>query len=362
MNQPPVQAAVVAVPASPPSDGAKVVGVIGGAIAGGLVAGPIGAIGGAVVGHVLTSTSGRRNSVVSRQIEPPLNIASVDIPRQGIREMNGVMYFTVQVVPIGGGNPWSVTRRYNHFSALRNSLHQVGPRPLLKGYPFPRKYWTGTWGNRLEQRRRDLEVWLKTILIQSEHRSTWRGVLRPFLENGRYQTQILGPPAPLAAPQQVALGAPQPLAQPQVARPVSNPPQIALPPADANVLLVQLPANATPGQLISVGVPDGRQLTVTVPQGSSGGSVVQMRYNPAAGSISPLPAPSSPREAEHAREIAEPQVLQVRIPVGIHSGQLLGVTVPSGEQVNITVPEGVFEGSELTFLFDPSAKTLTHLP
>jgi hypothetical protein len=87
-----------------------------------------------------------------------------------------------------------------------------------------------------------------------------------------------------------------------------------------------------------------------------------MSYDPMRDSISPLHKPGDTNQAAQTSQASEPQVLQVQIPDGIHSGQLLGVTVPGGQQLNITVPEGALGGSELTLWFDPAANTLTPLP
>ena len=54
------------------------------------------------------------------------------------------------------------------------------------------------------------------------------------------------------------------------------------------VLQIVVPAGVTSGQILSVNVPDGRQLTFEVPPGSPPGSELQLWFDPAAGTVSPL--------------------------------------------------------------------------
>ena len=54
------------------------------------------------------------------------------------------------------------------------------------------------------------------------------------------------------------------------------------------VLQIAIPAGVSSGQTLSVTVPDGQQLNFTVPPGVSGGSELQLWYDPVAGTVSPL--------------------------------------------------------------------------
>ena len=54
------------------------------------------------------------------------------------------------------------------------------------------------------------------------------------------------------------------------------------------VLQIAIPAGVSSGQTLCVTVPDGQQLNFTVPPGVSGGSELQLWYDPVAGTVSPL--------------------------------------------------------------------------
>lgn len=54
------------------------------------------------------------------------------------------------------------------------------------------------------------------------------------------------------------------------------------------VLQIVIPAGVTSGQALSVTVPDGPQLSFTVPPGSGPGSELQLWYDPVACTVSPL--------------------------------------------------------------------------
>ena len=54
------------------------------------------------------------------------------------------------------------------------------------------------------------------------------------------------------------------------------------------VLQIPIPAGVSSGQTLSVTVPGGRQLNFTVPPGMAGRSKLQLRYDPVAGTVSPL--------------------------------------------------------------------------
>lgn len=358
---------------------------------------------------------------------PAGGAVSVRLPQDAMQwrggfEGSGTLYFSIDVHPQDGGAPWRVQKRYNEFFELNARLHRVGPLhrgayaltrvdTLTESNAFPRKHMSACTGAKLAQRRLKLEQWLQRVL--STNYPAWTRPLQDFLETFRYQPPIqaapiqaapqiayapavattvsIAPPAPaVALPVSVATPAPvytaAPLAnyhahvqntQPAAtglpnyagAASLHNPTasrgsQVASPKASAGEIMeVEVPAGVQVGQVIGITVPDGRQATLKVPEGSTPGKTLRLFFDPVTGTISTLESGSTvpPPATQQAPGSADGQLMLVHVPAGVSPGQLLGINVPDGRQINVAVPSGAVEGAELELWFDAVAGTLTVL-
>eukprot|EP00435_Cladocopium_sp_Y103_P057138 s822_g19.t1 len=177
----------------------------------------------------------------------PLGVCGVRLPAAFLEERASVRFFAIDVMS-EEGRAWRVMRRFNDFWQLKE---QLGPSARkLPGAPFPRKLLFACSGDKLEQRREQLELWLGSVVQQP--RADWIGVLRVFLQTGR---QMIDFPTPPAEDRQ-ALEAVQ----------------------DWRVE-IEVPSHVSAGQLLAVSLPDGRSLNFTVPKGVCG-SKIELKYNP----------------------------------------------------------------------------------
>lgn len=60
-------------------------------------------------------------------------------------------------------------------------------------------------------------------------------------------------------------------------------------------------------------------------------------------------------------DVDQSMVLEIQVPEGVASGQLLGVRLPNGTQVNIIVPPGVMAGQLIDVFYDPDNSSLIAL-
>ncbi|CAE7876225.1 erkA [Symbiodinium microadriaticum] len=184
----------------------------------------------------------------------------------------------------------------------------------------------------------------------------------PPAAQGAYSALAAAPSAPGAsAPLAPALGKvlevlPQnptapaapaaPTAPAAPAAPVAPPaaPAAPAPPAQQQLLLsIPVPDGVKPGQLLGVRVPDGRELTVTVPPNC--GQQLQVAYDPSAGSLAVVDGAGPP-----AAEGQGPSddVFSIAVPMGVKPGQTLEVLV-HGRRLLLTLPPG--KGAESTLCF-----------
>eukprot|EP00746_Dinoflagellata_sp_MGD_P150104 gnl/MRDRNA2_/MRDRNA2_82033_c0_seq3.p1 gnl/MRDRNA2_/MRDRNA2_82033_c0~~gnl/MRDRNA2_/MRDRNA2_82033_c0_seq3.p1 ORF type:complete len:369 (+),score=74.86 gnl/MRDRNA2_/MRDRNA2_82033_c0_seq3:518-1624(+) len=275
------------------------------------------------------------NSTIMHAPPPPqLKVSSIQIPAHAIEMRGGITFFAVDVYPEDGGNSWRVMRRYNDFHNLRNILGPEGNS--FPGACFPRKHLTGCTGAKLETRRADLELWLLRALQHPLSRNAWVKKLIDFLEAGRAAI------SPSSAPATVASSGPLSVAQPLQAAEASA----------AQLIQIQVPSGCVPGQHLGVTVPDGRQLTVVMPEAVKAGDVLDLEFNPATGVLT------------YMQEVAETSngvVLEVQVPPGVTSGQLMSVPCPNGQNVTVAVPENATSGSVIQLSFDQVKGTLTHI-
>mmetsp|Transcript_43687 Transcript_43687/g.81463 ORF Transcript_43687/g.81463 Transcript_43687/m.81463 type:complete len:385 (-) Transcript_43687:278-1432(-) len=289
-----------------------VVATVGCAALGFAVAGPVGAVLGGLGGGLLSSSSSS-----SRRPGRALGRSNIRLPREGMVEHQGVMYFTVEITPQNGQSGWRVMRRYSEFYKLKRTL------PFR--YPFPRKHWFGCSGLQLEARRQGLEAWLSFVTLRYANTEMPRRVevpLRDFLEKN-----------PVSASSSAQTGL-------------------------EDTFPVAIPAGVMPGQTLTVTSPEGRNFVITVPAGATTGSIIRVQRGsaPAESSAAAAPVPANAGDAPSM----EKMLVHIAVPEGIRPGQLLGVQVPDGRTLNVAVPEGA--GSQLQLEFDPVAGSLTVLP
>eukprot|EP00928_Gymnodinium_smaydae_P023097 TRINITY_DN1918_c2_g1_i1.p1 TRINITY_DN1918_c2_g1~~TRINITY_DN1918_c2_g1_i1.p1 ORF type:complete len:1123 (+),score=256.59 TRINITY_DN1918_c2_g1_i1:88-3456(+) len=102
------------------------------------------------------------------------------------REFDGRTRFRIEVLPnctldgTVGESEWSVWRRYGEF---RDFYLRIGGRSKYwQDAPFPsRAVWTQCSGDRLEERRRALDVWLQRVLRDPAAQAEWYQPLIDFL-------------------------------------------------------------------------------------------------------------------------------------------------------------------------------------
>jgi len=91
-----------------------------------------------------------------------------------------ITFFRVKVAPSSGREPWEVERRYQQFHDLFRTLR---PARGQLGVSFPRKHLRVLAGDRLETRRRGLEVWLGEVVREAQSRMpSWLRHIYDFLE------------------------------------------------------------------------------------------------------------------------------------------------------------------------------------
>lgn len=252
-----------------PAPVAPVVGVLAGGAVGAAACGPAGALVGAAVGAAATSGPPKgkgkgkwKGAPAMVAVEmPPLAVSAIGIPAAGIEQKSGVTYFGVEVMPETGAT-YRLQKRYNEFDALKDRLARIAPGSMIdRG--FPPKHLFSCEGAKLEERRHGLEQWLKGALNHPNGRGAWCLELRGFLEVGQIHTLAPGM--------------------------VAESPAVSAPPApEGQALKILVPDGVVAGQVLAVTVPDGRQLNFTVPAGFPPGSELELWFDPAAGSLSPL--------------------------------------------------------------------------
>mmetsp|Transcript_62540 Transcript_62540/g.116273 ORF Transcript_62540/g.116273 Transcript_62540/m.116273 type:complete len:452 (-) Transcript_62540:148-1503(-) len=328
-----------------------------GVVAGLCIAGPLGAVvGGGVMAAYASNHKHKR--IVAVEVFP-YGIQSVHLPADGVREVNGVQYFAIDVTPTSGSK-WRVMRRYNDFDILRRDLRSHN-RAAAR-HMFAPKRWHKISGYLLDQRREMLQAWLSHQLQVSNRTPGYVRRLRPFLENARgvvpapgstNQTQAALPPLPE-----------QPLPRNQF-------------------LQVTVPEGAVPGTELIAVAPDGRNIKVVVPQGAAPGTLLKVIVPTTATAPVSQSASSSATAAATAAAAAAAgasassavadaaagpvrqqsgEVLQLQVPAGASPGMSIGVELPGGRRVQMTVPEGFAAGDEIQMWYEPATGTLTPLP
>jgi len=199
---------------------------------------------------------------------------SVRLPCEAMEYNGNSTFFAVDVLPQDGRAPWRVMRRYSHFDALAASMERPQSQQCLgcfagftsgrmdcAGVPFPRKCLFGCVGEKLEARRRGLELWLNHVLSLTSN-----SYLNKFLLAGRFAVPALKPslPEPSAPPRADMLGD-----------------------GDELILLqVVIPQGVAAEDLLKVVAPGGGETIIMVPWGLTVGSPLELWFDPVAGTLS----------------------------------------------------------------------------
>jgi hypothetical protein len=202
-----------------------------------------------------------------------LGEVTVCLPAAVIEEQENVTYFAIDVKPADGRAPWRVMRRYNHFRLLRKWQRWHCPRTTLA---FPGKTWSKCTGDALESRRRALESWLSSLVysqsgLKCDHLMWFLCVGRFAVSSTSPQPQLFQPSAPFTNSE-----------------------------ASLELLQVTVPSDAQHGQLLAICVPDGKELKITVPWGTSPGATLQLWWDSVASTLS-----VHPEEAWQALAVAD---------------------------------------------------------
>eukprot|EP00442_Polarella_glacialis_P027601 CAMPEP_0115064776 /NCGR_PEP_ID=MMETSP0227-20121206/9882_1 /TAXON_ID=89957 /ORGANISM="Polarella glacialis, Strain CCMP 1383" /LENGTH=415 /DNA_ID=CAMNT_0002450489 /DNA_START=86 /DNA_END=1333 /DNA_ORIENTATION=+ len=390
----------------------SVAATVGCAVVGLLIAGPVGALIGGFAQLAVASHRDRR-----WQQAQPLRISGVSIPPSCTMEVNGVTFLAVDVVPAGGGPSWRVMRRYNDFLRLSRQFRFLRfpfPRKHWFGCTGHRleerrrglEAWlrcavAASMGERISNKAAaGLKIFLgcgaqelAPALQAGQAQQQFLRVLVPVgcqpgqeisftAPDGRQLTVVVplgaSPGMELQVPLGPASAGPswnpavqeaQAQAPPSNQAPAAAAAAVAAPSCETcslqetcsfqTVLLsIQVPQGVLPGQLLGVKVPDGRELTVVVPEGA--GPELQLQFDPVAGTLTPLSAWESPASVPAAAAGASDQsvVLSIQVPAGVTAGQTLEVMVPDGCKMLVTVPEGATAGTSFLVRFDPMQGTL----
>eukprot|EP00928_Gymnodinium_smaydae_P020069 TRINITY_DN17751_c0_g1_i1.p1 TRINITY_DN17751_c0_g1~~TRINITY_DN17751_c0_g1_i1.p1 ORF type:complete len:365 (-),score=77.10 TRINITY_DN17751_c0_g1_i1:78-1172(-) len=334
--------------------------------------GPVGAVVGGCVGMALGRRAARQTS--EEAVARAFQIASIRLEPAAIVERAGVTYFGIDVFPANGGTPWRVLRRYNDFHAMQ--------RRVRVRHAFPPKHMTGCRGPRLEERRRELEGWLRTAVAQTQAqplRFHGRDVvaLHAFLTQN-LQSLPMAAAAPIGASPAAIAATSAPAALPAAPVAASAVPMTApvapLPPptettpsgagaqagpqegghSEPVMLTIPVPCGMAAGQPLDVQVPGGRQLRISLPEGY--GTELRLRFDPKAGTLTPEPLQSDGHLAAEAHE--EELLLSVPVPADAAPHQSLSVVVPDGRQLTVSLPAGAVRGSTQLLRFNSRAGTL----
>lgn len=168
---------------------------------------------------------------------------------------------------------------------------------------------------------------------------------------------------------------------------VSGGQRIRIATPDGRNVDVNLPANARPGQKMQINLdnlpqqanqnthnrPNTQLMKIIVPQGCYGGQLIQINTPEGRRLNVTLPPSASPGKelifdsgkntfvAHQARPQAPGLQIEVLIPKGVGSGQLLAVRAPNGQQVNVAVPQSASSGDKLVVDMS-TGKIVQHIP
>lgn len=209
-----------------------------------------------------------------------VNKFDVRIRSDAMEWREGVLFFGVEVVPVQGGKPWRVMKRYSDFYNLNQYLSNSGASPssltsvekppwLFCGSDgaFPRKHVFACEGAKLESRRQRLEAWLQKVVRWK----SWAGAVRGFLHSS---------PHPCQVPESTAIQACSVTSTEMTnLKPGSKPPALRSFQGPGVTLQIQIPEGARAGQSVPIGVPGGREINFVLPSRASGGSLLRLWFD-----------------------------------------------------------------------------------
>mmetsp|Transcript_30534 Transcript_30534/g.71292 ORF Transcript_30534/g.71292 Transcript_30534/m.71292 type:complete len:470 (+) Transcript_30534:89-1498(+) len=345
-----------------------------GALVGGLIAGPPGLVIGGGVAAVVAA--GQRRSRVHGQEVWPYGIERIAVPRDGISESGGVVYYAIDVFPTEG-TPWRVTRRYREFDAMRSLLRSIRGMKRHAKYGFPRKHFHMVVGERRELRRAALEAWLMRVLRVSPTIPNSLRTLRPFLENHRATLPSVTQRSPVSQAQccqassQLQAERPLRLYEMEAVTMSTSSGSSTLTPAPSSQgageewLQFTMPEGASVGATVQVTGPNGKEWTCIVPDGASAGCQVILRTPSASStssSIAPCQLASELREAETSLRESHKQPgehFQLQVPPSSQPGQVIAVALPGGVTLPLKLPSSAVPGGEVEVELDPVSQTIT---
>lgn len=179
-----------------------------------------------------------------------LEIKSMNIPSAAMTTVDeggkSTTFYEIQIED-GTGRAWSVKRRYNQFDTLARKL----PAQVLsdRRNPFPHGFWRRSSERALEERRSQLEAWLKGVLDAQLRLPQVRQPIQEFLEWSAGGTGESG---------------------------VSLQPAAAVAAKAITVFEIAIPDGVKEGEAMKVTCPDGGILDVTVPPGYGAGMTLQI--------------------------------------------------------------------------------------
>lgn len=182
-------------------------------------------------------------------------------------ERDGVTFFALDVLPVAR-RPWRVTRRYRDFDVLAQQLGQRAT--TMTQAKLPRKHLLPCRGQRLEERRRGLETWLRCVLRHglAKDGALWVPTLRHFLRAG-CELPSDGSPGPAGDSLTGACAE-------------SDRRWLA---SGRHLLEFDIPGDVLPGDVLDVGVPDGSRIHFVVPEACAPGVRGEAWYDAAAGTM-----------------------------------------------------------------------------
>jgi hypothetical protein len=215
----------------------------------------------------------------------------------------GILFFGVEVVPVQGGEPWRVMKRYSDFYKLNQYLHSSGTSPSsltsVEKPPwlfseshgaFPRKHVFACEGGRLEWRRHRLEAWLQKV-VRWKHFS-WTVPVRGFLHSSPH-----GPFEACQVPESSAIQAGSVQASSRLPRtmemtslkPGPKPPVLRSFQGPGVTLQIQIPEEgARAGQSVPIGVPGGSEINFVLPSDTAGGSLLRLWFDRATSTLTSM--------------------------------------------------------------------------
>lgn len=200
-------------------------------------------------------------------------IATLSVPAGQDETRGDTHYFAVDVLPEGGGGAWRVMRRYNEF----HDLYDKFGKHTFPAAPFPGKHLMGI-GLNMEKRRRGLEAWIQCVAAHPNSKGAWAGPFNDFLTAGRQPLSTLAVAVAMAVPAE---------ASPVMSTAPSAPP-LEEEDDGSSVLAIEIPAGVAAGAVLGITVMDGTQVNFTVPEHKHSGDTVELWYDAAAGTLTPM--------------------------------------------------------------------------